>query len=59
MTLFAQQDDKRIKVNCTYGPTQFAVTEDVGHARSFWRELGALLDKVESEQSADANRQPA
>ena len=51
MTLWATQDDRNpahIKVACTYGPITFNVTEDASHVRSFWSELGRVLDQVEN-----------
>ena len=57
MTFFAQQDPhnpRQVKVSCTYGPAEFHMTEDAAHKRSFHRELGRLLDKVEAEQKVNA-----
>lgn len=51
MTFWAGQSDngKAVDVNVTYGPIAIKVQEDPGHLRSFWGELGRLLDKVEEE----------
>lgn len=49
MTLFANRDEHtgNVKVQCTYGPTSFAVDEDPRSARAFHGQLGRLLDEVE------------
>lgn len=51
MTLFARQDDhnpQNIMVSCTYGPTEFHVTEDAASLRHFHGQLGDVLDKAEA-----------
>jgi hypothetical protein len=54
MTFWAQQKtEKAIDVHVTYGPISITVLEDVGHLRSFWGELGRLLDQVENPPAAD------
>ena len=45
MTLFAAKDGDKVKVQCTYGPTTFAVLEDFSSLRHFWAQLGRLLDE--------------
>jgi len=47
MTLWATRDARQVKVSCTYGPVEFAVTEDAQHLRHFWGQLGRLLDEAE------------
>jgi hypothetical protein len=58
MTLFANrsEDTGTIKVHCTYGPIEFAVTEDPGHLRSFWSELGRMLNEAEHGTEAETAR---
>ncbi len=53
MTFWADrnQDGKRVNVHTTYGPISITTAEDIGHARSFWGELGRLLDAMEHEAS--------
>ena len=55
MTLFAARakdagepgGDRDITVGATYGPVTFKITENAGHLRSFWHQLGELLNQVE------------
>jgi hypothetical protein len=49
MTLMARKSDdgKSVVVRTTYGPITNEVTEDPGHLRSFWGELGRLLREIE------------
>jgi hypothetical protein len=56
MTFFAAKsaDDKNIDVQTTYGPITIRVIEAPGHLRSFWNQLGRLLDEVENEQKKAA-----
>ena len=54
MTFWAQRAAKNIDVRVTYGPIAITVTEDPGHLRSFWGELGRLLDETEKEAAANA-----
>lgn len=46
MTLWAAKDGKNVKVQCTYGPITFAVTEDPAHVRVFHDELGKVLAEM-------------
>ncbi len=53
MTLRANQDVDRpqnIKVSCTYGPISFYVSEELGHVRNFWSELGRLLEQIDAQK---------
>jgi len=55
MTMWAQREGKTgVKISTTYGPIRNEVTEDVGHLRQFWGELGRLIEAVEAEQKAEA-----
>lgn len=47
MTLFAAREGEHVKVQVTYGPIVFSVTEDPGHVRHFWGQLGRILDEAE------------
>lgn len=52
MTMTVSWPEKRsrnIKVGITYGPVSASVEEDYRYLRSFWRELGETLDKIEKE----------
>lgn len=57
MTFWAKQSDnnaKLVDVQITYGIITVKVTDEPGHMRYFWRELGEVLDKIEQEQKAEA-----
>lgn len=57
MTLFASRSDTgTVRVQCTYGPVEFAVTEDPGHLRHFWWQLGRLLNEAEHGTEAETAR---
>lgn len=58
MTLFAilNEDTKTVTVQCTYGPVTFAVTEDPGHLRHFWSQLGRMLNGAEHGTEAETAR---
>jgi hypothetical protein len=47
----SQTRPKAADVRVTYGPIVITVDEDAGHLRSFWGQLGVLLDQIESEPS--------
>ena len=52
MTLSAQQGQptsysKTIVVRTTYGPVTNEVCEDLGHVKSFWTQLGQLIETME------------
>ena len=47
MTLWVLRDGEQVKVQCTYGPVAFSVAEDISHLRSFWSELGRVLEEAE------------
>jgi hypothetical protein len=54
MTFTVSRDDpenrpKILTVNLTYGPVIVHMQEHSSHLRSFWQQLGAELDKVETE----------
>lgn len=52
MTISVQRHgDSEVKVNVTYGPVFFTVTEPAGHLRHVWGELGRLLEKIEAESA--------
>lgn len=40
---------ERIVVRTTYGPITNEVTEDIGHVKSFWAQLGRLIEQIENE----------
>lgn len=40
----------QVTVRTTYGPVVNEVTEDVGHVRAFWSDLGRLLEEIESDR---------
>ncbi len=51
MTVFANRVDPRsdnIKIGITYGPVSTYIEEHAGHLRSFWSQLGRLLDEIEA-----------
>ena len=57
MTLIARRAERhpnapettpeRIVVRTTYGPVVNEVTEDIGHVKSFWTQLGQLIKSLE------------
>lgn len=50
MTLHATRDPRdprQVTVHATYGPARYEITEDAGHLRAFWSQLGRLLDEAE------------
>lgn len=56
MTLWAQQaEDNReiLEVNVTNGAITVRIREHIGHLRSFWGELGRLLEKAEQKPERD------
>ena len=54
MTMHASRESVReIKVQFTYGPATASITEDAGHLRAFWAQLGDLLNTIEKEGSTD------
>ena len=55
MTLSAQQGKptlhgKTVIVRTTYGPVTNEVVEDLGHVKSFWSQLGQLIESIENEK---------
>ena len=58
MTLHATRNGQQVTVHTTYGPVENKITEDVGHIRGFWQQLGKHLDEAEQERTAavEANR---
>jgi hypothetical protein len=52
MTLHATrtEDPNKVAVHFTYGTINVQITEDVNHVRSFWAQLGRLINEDESEQ---------
>jgi hypothetical protein len=58
MTLFASRSEGKgaVTVHCNYGPITFEVTEDPGHLRSFWGELGRMLNQAEHGTEAETAR---
>jgi hypothetical protein len=44
---------ERIVVRTTYGPITNEVTEDLGHVKSFWTQLGQLIEQLEENGSDD------
>ncbi len=56
MTLWARRSEanpQNIEVSCTYGPTEFKVTEHQDHVRQFWGQLGELLKQEDAEVKAE------
>lgn len=49
------EDGKHVNVGVTHGPVTIQVTEDPGHLRSFWSELGRTLDEVEHHRTHHAS----
>ena len=52
MTFWASKHDRDPQtavVHVTYGPVRMEVDEHIGHLRSFWSELGRLLEDMETE----------
>ena len=50
MTFTAQKSERDLRtvdVRVTYGPITINVAEDIGHLRSFWGDLGRVLDAAE------------
>lgn len=58
MTLHSTVNDggKTISIHSTYGPARFTITEDLGHVRSFWAELGRRIEEAEHDAAAVAER---
>lgn len=46
---------EKIKVVTTYGPITNEVVEEVAHLRSFWSNLGFLLDQAEPPKAPEAD----
>jgi hypothetical protein len=51
MTLYVERVSDRIAVKGTSGGMSISVVEGVGHLRSFWGQLGALLEELEKDIS--------
>jgi len=58
MTLWANRDGQSVTIHGNTGlsvkvtnsnVTEFTVSEHAGHVRSFWGQLGRLLDEAETE----------
>jgi hypothetical protein len=54
LSLSAQQGKpsaygKTVIVRTTYGPVTNEVVEDLGHVKSFWSQLGQLIEQIEAE----------
>lgn len=45
-------DGRHIDVQVTSGPVKVVVTEQYGHLRGFWHDLGKLLDEAEQRNAA-------
>ena len=56
MTLHATREGENVTVHITYGPVTASVTEQKGHARSFWGQLGNLLHAPEDRARAGYER---
>jgi hypothetical protein len=56
MTLHATRDGENVTVHITSGPVLASVTEDEGHVRSFWGQLGNLLHSAEDRARAGYER---
>ena len=60
MTLFATRVERhpntpesvpeQIIVHTTYGPITNEVKEDIRHIKSFWADLGRLIESIENEK---------
>jgi len=64
VTLWANRDGQAVTIHGNIGlsvtvqdgrVTQYAVSEDAAHVRSFWGQLGKLLDEAEIEKQASVN----
>ena len=62
MTLWASRDGQKVAIHGNIGldvrvlngrVAEYAVNEDAAHVRSFWSQLGQLLDQVEADQKAE------
>lgn len=40
---------EKIVVRTTYGPILNEVTEDIGHVKHFWGQLGRLIEELEED----------
>jgi hypothetical protein len=47
MTLWATREGKQVTVHAGHGPIKFEITEDAGHLRSFWGQLGREIEEAE------------
>jgi hypothetical protein len=57
VTLVVQAADgskRQAEVQVTYGPILIKVLEDVGGLRSFWGQLGTVIEALESRQEVGA-----
>lgn len=43
--------ERDVTVQATYGPVTFKITEDAGHLRVFWSQLGRLINEVEGKSA--------
>lgn len=60
MTFYASKHDRDPQtavVHVNYGPVRMEVDEHIGHLRSFWSELGRLLEDMEAELKRQAEEE--
>lgn len=56
----SERDPHTVDVRITHGPVTVEVSEHPGHLRSFWGQLGRLLDQVEQpDDPAPSDDDPA
>jgi hypothetical protein len=62
VTLWASRDGQKVVIHGNIGldvrvqngqVAEYAVNEDARHVRSFWGQLGQLLDQAEADQKAE------
>lgn len=60
MTLWVNRDGQAVTIHGNIGldvkvqngrVTEYVISEDAGHVRSFWSQLGKVLDEAEREQA--------
>jgi hypothetical protein len=64
VTLWANRDGQAVTIHGNIGLSvtvqggqvaQYTISEDAAHVRSFWGQLGKLLDEAETEKQASVN----
>lgn len=64
MTLWANRDGQAVTIHGNIGlnvdvqdsrVAQYSISENAGHVRGFWSQLGKLLDEAEQEAKEAAN----